>query len=416
MLTTFLTCLAAGPLLWIAWLAWRMYQNYQAAKLSGLPILLCPFSPDSVSFASPRLSIPAGIDKFVQVPYLLIKVPLRGFLEKWLPLPGISVSIVGWEAIYKHRVIHEKHGHSFILVSPGRSELWTCDPETAQVILTRRREFPQLIMTKIIMGTFGKNVISSDGDSWSRQRRIVGPNLNERTSEIVWNESRDQADQMVDYMLRQPDGKSGESVNSIRAIAINVLSQVGYGQPKPFKPLALPRHPSDEMTYVDAVGLIAELIVVAVFIPSWILRLSKMPKLLQTLGVALDKLPNLTAKMLKERRQHRYSDNASHAREDFMSMLVRLSDSGKADAETAQHLSEEEIAGNMFLFTVAGFDTTANTLTNAFALLAALPEWQDWIQEEIDFELGQTESRDYEVLFPRLTRCLALMVCGLTAS
>ena len=323
------------------------------------------------------------------------------------------MSIIGWEAIYKHQVIHEKHGHSFILVSPGRSELWTCDPETAQVILTRRREFPQLIMSKVIMGAFGKNVISSDGDSWSRQRRLVGPNLNERTSEIVWNESRDQAEQMVDYMLKQPDGKSGESVTSIRAIAINVLSQVGYGQPKPFKPLALPRHPSDEMTYVDAVGLIGELIVVAAFISSWILRLSKMPTLLQTLGVALDKLPNLTAKMLKERRQHGYSDNASHAREDFMSMLVRLSDSGKTETETAQHLTEEEIAGNMFLFTVAGFDTTANTLTNAFALLAALPEWQDWIQEEIDYVLGQTESRDYNILFPRLTRCLALMVCDL---
>jgi len=95
-----------------------------------------------------------------------------------------------------------------------------------------------------------------------------------------------------------------------------------------------------------------------------------------------------------------------------MSMLVRLSDnakSSKAGGATGQYLTEEEISGNMFIFTGAGFDTTANTLTYAIVLLSAYPEWQTWIQEEVDGVLGGTASPDYTTVFPKLTRCLALM-------
>jgi cytochrome P450 len=63
-------------------------------------------------------------------------------------------------------------------------------------------------------------------------------------------------------------------------------------------------------------------------------------------------------------------------------------------------------------FTAAGFDTTANTLAFAVTLLAANPEWQTWIFEELDQVLPSdpTAEVDYKEIYPQLTRCMAIMV------
>ena len=47
-----------------------------------------------------------------------------------------------------------------------------------------------------------------------------------------------------------------------------------------------------------------------------------------------------------------------------------------------------EILGNLFQFTAAGFDTTANTMAYAIKILAIETKWQDWIIEEIDSVLN----------------------------
>lgn len=71
--------------------------------------------------------------------------------------------------------------------------------------------------------------------------------------------------------------------------------------------------------------------------------------------------------------------------------------------------------GNLFVFTAAGFDTTANTMGYAMTLLAVYPEWQGWIVEEIDEVLadqaeGTEGELEYNEIFPRLVRVLAVMV------
>ena len=243
----------------------------------------------------------------------------------------------------------------------------------------------------------------------------MAPQLNERISEVVWKESMEQADQMVQYMMSQPDSSSRQGIAGVRSIAINVLGQVGYGQPKPFKPMQLPRDPKANMNYIDAISVSVDLIVLAALVPGWILRLPFMPLSIQTLGAAVGRLPGLTSEMFETERKRIASGNDT--RDNVMSMLVRLSDSEKSGGGpgTNQYLKDDEIAGNLFVFTAAGFDTTANTMGYALALLAAYPKWQTWIQEEIDFVWSTLTEEEagappYVTVFPRLTRVLAVMV------
>lgn len=231
----------------------------------------------------------------------------------------------------------------------------------------------------------------------------------------VWRESAEQASTFSDILLASSSSsprESGQTITGLRTIAMNVLARIAYGHRKPFVPHAPVRDPSASMSYVDAIALCTELLIAAAFIPARLLKLPFMPNSLQCLGVALQRLPGLTKNMLDEER-HRVGET-----DTIMSTLVRLSDqekvqetkpSGRDGTGGKTYLTEDEIAGNLFIFTAAGFDTTANTMSYACALLAAYPQWQTWIQEEIDIVLGGTEP-DYATAFPKLIRCMAVMV------
>jgi cytochrome P450 len=75
-------------------------------------------------------------------------------------------------------------------------------------------------------------------------------------------------------------------------------------------------------------------------------------------------------------------------------------------------LSVDEIFGNIFVINFAGHDTTANTLAFTMILLAANPEVQDWVREEVRrvTKAMDVADWDYERLFPQLTRCRAVLV------
>jgi len=243
----------------------------------------------------------------------------------------------------------------------------------------------------------------------------VAPNLNERISALVWEESAEQAQQMLEYSLNLPNGTTDKSLRGLRSIAFNVLGQIAYGQPSSWTVEDVKPEIPGKLSYFEAVQSLVNNVAPAAVIPTWIFMLPFWPQSVQTLGLAVKELPSHTELMLEKERKILSTSN--EPRDNLMSMLVRLSDQeknrekGEAMGRNAQYLSEEEISGNLYLFTVAGMDTTANSLAYAFTVLAIYPEWQQWIFEELDSVLkeGNMMDYDYTVVFPKLTRCLALM-------
>jgi cytochrome P450 len=86
-----------------------------------------------------------------------------------------------------------------------------------------------------------------------------------------------------------------------------------------------------------------------------------------------------------------------------MSVLVRAAKLSKADEKGRNSLSDDEIFGNLFIYNLAGHETTANTLAYAVALMATNRGVQDWVGEEIDAVFGSEEdvkTWQYEMAFP----------------
>ena len=109
---------------------------------------------------------------------------------------------------------------------------------------------------------------------------------------------------------------------------------------------------------------------------------------------------------------------------NFIGAMVRASEEAAAAAMEEDHakiegrrsdlgLTESEIFGNIFVFKFAGHDSIAIILTYMITHLAANPQVQDWIAEEIQHVCKDQEEGamvPYRDAFPKLKRCIAVVV------
>lgn len=345
---------------------------------------------------------------------------LRRVLPKWL-YERIVLIIYGWEFHEGMRPFREYSGprgndKTFMLVTCGRTELNTRDAELVNQILGRPRDFQQLDLTDLFMAKFGHNVLTSNGDRWARQKKVVASVINERISKAVFNESIRQTHGLIDevHNVAAEEAGTNKLFDMIKKITIHVLSGAGMGVSVQWssQEMAKPR-PGFKMTYIEAVKVVIEGITGPIILPQWLL--SNYPSflpghhLMNSVSHAIREFPVHTQEMLAQERQ-RSKSSKEETRSNIMSQLLQASDSG-ADGKGSM-LSDEEMMGNLFVFTAAGFDTTANTLSYALVLLARHPRWQDWLIEEVDAIVPADmtdEQLEYTAIFPKATRVLSFM-------
>jgi len=352
---------------------------------------------------------------------MVFSIPLRPTLLRFLPTPfynQIRHAIYGWEFRDKSED-RPKVDPIFLYVTPGQIEFWVQDVEIANAILTRRNDFVQSDIGSRIMGLFGRNVITEDGSEWSRHRKLIAPALNEKISDLVWKESCQQAKEMLDHFVDNDAGQTDQSIAGLRTIAINVLGAAGYGISTRWKEQTQTVQAGHSLTYIDTLHSVMNDFLWAIVLPAKWLTLPIMPSFLRKLGTAMHEFPLYTKEMLQRERNLQASTSGT-ASNNFMSTLVKASDDEKKQHQKSstgskapsQSLSEDEIRGNLYQFSIAGFDTTANTMAYAVTQLAAKPEWQDWISEEISqvyLAASSSPFPAYEATFPRLLRTQALL-------
>ncbi|KAF2100319.1 cytochrome P450 [Rhizodiscina lignyota] len=394
---------AVACLVYVSVLVYRLCRNILNGRKTGLPVVVVPLDQNHIL-------------------WMLLAVPCRPTLKRILPnfiWERITISIYGWE-FHERRKPYQKYagnGKSFMLAGCGKLELWTGDAEMTYEILRRPQDFVQLDLTTLFMAPFGRNVLTEDGESWARQRKIVASVINERISKAVFDEGIRQTQQMVEEIYEQaaPGQVSVESnqlFDSLKKITIHILSGAGMGASVPWKngDGEKPK-PGFKMSYIDTVKAVIYAVTGPILLPTWLLLRwpSWLPghDKLTELGCAKVEFPKHTALMLEEERL-RSESSKGKSRSNIMSQLLQASQQEQAH----KRLSDEEMMGNLFVFTAAGFDTTANTLSFALMFLARYPQWHDWLLEEIDeiMPTNPDETLDYSTSYPRAQRIMAFML------
>ncbi len=254
-----------------------------------------------------------------------------------------------------------------------------------------------------------------EGEDWQRHRRLTAPSFNERTSSLVWAEALRQTTEMAQSWADQGRMGTMETVPDTATIALHVLTSVGFGLSYPFHGGVRNLPAGHTMTYRDALSLcLRNTITFSIFSRKTLSR-SFLPKKLRTLGLAIKEFQKYMEEMLSHQRAR--VEEHEHESTNLMSALVRASEEARRTQDESGSrrlgLSDDEIFGNIFMFNLAGHETTANTVAASLVLLAAHPECQEWLADEIHRVLESSNGAEgwkYEVVFPKLQRCLAVMV------
>jgi cytochrome P450 len=365
--------------------AWSLFCNHAIARKIGLPVIIVPISPENpLWMLLARHVIP-----------ILQYVPFgNGDFSRFCH--------VGWEFELKARA-HIDLGDAFILATPGKNWIYLCDADATHDIIKRERsgEFARPVELLAILDVFGPNISTMNGSDWQRQRKCTAASFNEQSNALVWTESLRQGQQMLQYW--KDDTHVGESTmtKDTRTLALDVLVHAAFGKSFDFYGARDRKITSGPLSYRDALAILLEnAILILALGPKALKRLTFIPRLAQ-LSNAAEQFRQYMLDMFEE---HAHDVQGENTQGNLIKSLVRASLDEKL-------MTQEEVIGNIFVFNFAGHDTTAHSLAFTFMLMAANPEVQEWMGEEIQYVMGDKDlsKADYS-LMPRLVRTLAVLV------
>ncbi|KAG8873204.1 hypothetical protein FRB97_006928 [Tulasnella sp. 331] len=315
-------------------------------------------------------------------------------------------------------MVHEKIGSDyFVLISmfPLEARFIVSDVRAIKEIMTARTVFQKPNEAYRILELYGRNLVTSEGHEWTRQRKVVAPAFSERNLVLVW----DQSVRLVQEMLHSWSSQGPEvKIPVIRTetlkIALHILSSSAFGQMTHWDDSTADSLSNGHtMTLKEALIVSLRGIPWIGILPAWawgsaqerervvlagIAGRGLLGKTIQKAAVGFSELQSYMTEMIEARRASGLDDG----QRDLLSNLIRASDG----ETTMNSLSAREVTGNIYIFLFAGHETTAHSLAFMFGLLALDPEEQGRLHEHIDSVLGDRQELTYSD-FSSLDRVLA---------
>lgn len=244
-----------------------------------------------------------------------------------------------------------------------------------EILVTKARHFIKHFALRINPRIFGRGLLTSDGDFWLKQRRLIQPIF-------LASRIKSYAPAMVAATERQLAGwKPGEKRDihtEMMRVTLDIAAKTLFGAEVDDDARAI----AEAMDVAQANFL--ERFNSLLPLPSWIptpanLRMTR----------AVKQLDAILFRIISHRRQNP-SLSTSGAPEDLLSLLLSARDEQGGGGMNDKQLRDE--AMTLFL---AGHETTALTLSWAWCLLAQHPAAEQKLLDEIDTVLqGRTPTAD----------------------
>jgi len=265
---------------------------------------------------------------------------------------------------------------------------------------------------------YGPCISTASWTDWPRHRKAIAAPFNESIMNFVWKESLKQTREMLQSWMISAEAGISSVAKDTRTLSLNVLAATGFNQSFEFRSSSQ-KAIDNASTYRDALQTVLDNVLLLMLMPPWLLRLPAMPRSWTRLGKAATEFKQYMVHMLDEETS--LMDRGEKGTGSLMTSFVRaLGTHQKEEAiakinedQQSKGLTVDEIFGNIFVINFAGHDTTANTLAFSMLLLAANPEVQDWVGEEVrEITVNdRSENWDYTQVFSDLKRCRAVLVC-----
>jgi cytochrome P450 len=232
------------------------------------------------------------------------------------------------------------------------------------LLVTRHRHLTRdPLVRRILEKTLGVGLLTSEGEAWKRHRRMIAPALH-------LQQVRGYADIMARHALalteRWHDGQEADVEQEMDGLTLSIVTA------------ALFRVDSTARTATVAATVPA----LQAIATTQFDRLLQIPDWLPTPENRRQRaLSDTLGRIVSEAIQQRRASGADG--DDLLTMMVNMT-----DAETGARLSDEEIRAEVLTLYLAGYDTTALTLTYVWYHMARQPEIAARFHAEIDAVLG----------------------------
>ncbi|KAJ4372651.1 hypothetical protein N0V86_008014 [Didymella sp. IMI 355093] len=378
----------------------RWVRNYIEARNYGLPVILLP-----VSFNEPL--------------WMLFR-PLFTWVE-YLPF-GLGTwylyTTMGWPTEDNARSV-ALYGENFVLCSPVDNTIVTCEPAVANKVWTETRDIWRMPPAQSQLFTFfGQNVSSTHGKDWKRHRKVTVQAFSERTMAGVWSEARRQTKALKQSLEAESEKHLGRVRSTFDVLAMQVLTVIAWGQEADLNGVPA----GHAMSLMDSMGFILKHILLTVIFNSLRAPDFLLPNTLQKLKTSVKEVRLYMQELVLAHMQTSKPSQGPGTRPaSLLSAIVSANEVEKrGDAgKPRSYLTDSELYGNIFVFNLGGYETTAGTLTFALPYLALNPTIQDWVFEELQLHTTPTtttsspDSEDelagYSDVYPKLLRTRALM-------
>ncbi|CZR53265.1 uncharacterized protein PAC_03143 [Phialocephala subalpina] len=319
----------------------------------------------------------------------------------------------------------------FWTVGPGGPTLIVSDADVVTEIAHRWKDFSKQTKPYRSLAVFGPNVVTSEGSTWQRHRKITSPPFNEKNSSLVFADSIAHGKAMIASFTTDAEGNKSvpgdepvveDLLHWTMTVTLHVLSGAAFSlsMPWPTKSIATSSaHSTEEVTaqstfkitqkhtmsFQQSLDKLMEYLMYIILFPSWFLRNSPIP-ILRKMQDCADEFRTYMSELIADHQ------NSESSRGDLLGSIVKATTIDEKATWT-----EEETIGNIFVFILAGHETTASTLQSAIILLACYPEYQQQVQSEID-SIWSTKKEGEELTYddyPKMRFIVALMLETLRA-
>ena len=223
------------------------------------------------------------------------------------------------------------------------------------------------LQLRLLRPALGVGVMTSNGEDWRRQRRILAPLFSpQQTREFTAAKVR-VAEHAVEQLRKNQNGSIVDMSVILGQLTLDMLEHTLFGQGLGEAASQLQQVIT---RYFDTLGRLDPFDILG--LPDFLPRLNHLRG-----RASIKSMGCLVNEMLAARR--RLIASGAQTPKDILTLLLNAQ-----DPDTGRFISEAELRDNILTFIGAGHETTANALTWTFYLLSQVPDWRRRVEEEID--------------------------------
>lgn len=124
-----------------------------------------------------------------------------------------------------------------MIVSPFNIIVRNSNAELTSQITTRRTDFIKPTAGYKVIDIYGTSLVSTEGETWRRHKKITGPAFSEKSNKLVFEESLRQTVGMINFWQTQGNNNNkaftvGNAAGDSATLSFNVICAAGFGIPQ----------------------------------------------------------------------------------------------------------------------------------------------------------------------------------------